>query len=116
MSGECILMYRMLALLNACIGNQDLTLLNSTISVYVRIRNKTTMQSSIKIVYEKRPCRLCKGQVMTIYVMREKFIRKCIKCEGKGIRHRIRIRPECKEERIGKLIDMHEHNRLNPWS
>lgn len=36
----------------------------------------------VKIVYDRRPCKKCGGQIMTIFVMKEIVYSKCIKCVG----------------------------------
>lgn len=54
----------------------------------------------VKIVYERKPCIKCGGQVMTIFVMLDMVYRKCIKCNGLGIG----LRPSCKEECMGRLM------------
>lgn len=70
-------------------------------------------KNCVKIVYERKPCRKCGGQVMTIFVMREMIYRRCIKCDGKGIRGKgiRKPRPDCIEERIGKLMCIYYTNK-----
>lgn len=65
-----------------------------------RIRSKSNF---IKILYEKESCKKCGGQIITIFVKKEMVDRKCVKCDNP----RIRIRPTCEEEYIGRLMHMY---------
>jgi hypothetical protein len=65
-----------------------------------KIRYKSNF---VKILYEKEACKKCNGQIMTIFVKKEIIDRKCVKCDNP----RIRIRPVCEEEYIGRLMHIY---------
>lgn len=57
----------------------------------------------VKIVYDKEPCKKCGGQIMTVFIKKETVDRRCIKCDN----FRIRLRPECNEERLGRVMHIY---------
>jgi hypothetical protein len=61
------------------------------------------IKNCVKIIYETDPCKKCGGQIMYIFVMKDMVDRRCIKCNNLGVS----IRPECEEERIGRLMHLY---------